>query len=65
MPKLHLLDATYELFRAFFAMPSERAPDGHDVGAIRGLIGSTLALLREPTVTHVGAATDQDRKSVV
>ena len=58
MVKLHLLDATYELFRAFFAMPSEPAPDGREVGAIRGLIGSTLALLREPGVTHVGAATD-------
>jgi 5'-3' exonuclease len=58
MPKLHLLDATYELFRAFFAMPSEQAPDGREVGAIRGLIGSTLSLLREPDVTHVGAATD-------
>jgi 5'-3' exonuclease len=61
--KLHLLDATYELFRAFFAMPSERVPDGHDhagreVGALRGLIGSTLALLNEPGVTTVGAATD-------
>jgi len=58
MPKLHLLDATYELFRAFFAMPSETTADGREVGAIRGLIGSTLALLREPGVTHVGAATD-------
>ncbi len=63
MPKLHLLDATYELFRAFFAMPSERAAGGREhaqreVGAIRGLIGTTLALLREPDVTHVGAATD-------
>ena len=58
MPKLHLLDATYELFRAFFAMPSERGPDGRDVGAIRGLIGSTLALLREPEVTDIAAATD-------
>lgn len=58
MAKLHLLDATYELFRAFFALPSERAPDGREVGAIRGLIGSTLALLREPGVTHIGAATD-------
>jgi 5'-3' exonuclease len=56
--KLHLLDATYELFRAFFAMPSERAADGREVGAIRGLIGSTLALLREPDVTHIAAATD-------
>jgi 5'-3' exonuclease len=56
--KLHLLDATYELFRAFFALPSEKGPDGHEVGAIRGLIGSTISLLREPGVTHLGAATD-------
>ena len=56
--KLHLLDATYELFRAFFAMPSERTASGQEVGAIRGLIGSTISLLREPDVKHVGAATD-------
>src|ERR1043166_1465616 len=58
MPKLYLLDATYELFRAFFAMPAERGPDGQEIGAIRGLIGSTLALLRDAEVTHIGAATD-------
>jgi 5'-3' exonuclease len=58
MPKLHLLDATYELFRAYFAVPSERAPDGREVGATRGLISSTLALLRDGGVTHIGAATD-------
>lgn len=56
--QLHLVDATYELFRAFFAMPSEKAPDGTEVGAIRGLIGSMISLLREPGVTHVAAATD-------
>lgn len=56
--QVHLVDATYELFRAFFAMPSEKGPDGSEVGAIRGLIGSMLALLREPGVTHVAAATD-------
>lgn len=60
MPKLHLLDATYELFRAFFAMPSERAPDGREhaareVGAIRGLIGSTLALLESGGPRHNAA----------
>jgi 5'-3' exonuclease len=58
--KLHLLDATYELFRAFFAMPSERAPDGREhagreVGAIRGLIGSTLALLEPRESLHNAA----------
>lgn len=58
MLRLHLLDGTYELFRAFFAMPSERSPQGQEVGAIRGLIGSVLSLLREPGVTHLAAATD-------
>lgn len=59
MPKLHLIDATYELFRAYFAMPDERGPGGEEVGAIRGLISSVLALLRQDDVTHVAAATDQ------
>jgi 5'-3' exonuclease len=58
VPKLHLLDATYELFRAFFAMPRETGADGQEVGAIRGLIGTMLVLLRQPEVTHIAAATD-------
>jgi 5'-3' exonuclease len=56
--KLHLLDGTYELFRAYFALPEEKAPDGRPVGAVRGLIASTLALLRDPEVTHLAAAFD-------
>ena len=56
--RLHLLDATFELFRAYYAMPSERAPDGREVGAVRGLISTTLALLQGGDVTHLAAATD-------
>lgn len=56
--KVHLLDATWELFRAHFGRPPERAPDGRLVSATIGLVESTLALLREPEVTHLGAATD-------
>ena len=56
--KLHLLDATYELFRAYHAVDPTRAPDGREVAAVGGLIGTTLSLLREPDVTHVAAATD-------
>ena len=56
--QLHLLDATYELFRSFFGAPERTAPDGREVGAIAGLIASTLGLLREPGVTHLAAATD-------
>ena len=56
--QLHLLDGTYELFRSHFGAPPRRAPDGREVGAIRGIIASTLALLQEPGVTHLGAAFD-------
>jgi len=56
--KLHLLDATYELFRAWFGVESSRAPDGREVGAVGGLVATTLSLLRERDVTHLGAATD-------
>ncbi|MEO8602376.1 MAG: 5'-3' exonuclease H3TH domain-containing protein [bacterium] len=56
--QLHLLDATFELFRAYYGQPPARAPDGQEVGAVRGLIRSTLVLLRDPAVTHVAAATD-------
>jgi 5'-3' exonuclease len=57
--KLHVLDATFELFRAYYATDSTRAPDGREVGAVAGIVATTLALLREPEVTHLGAATDQ------
>jgi 5'-3' exonuclease len=57
--QLHLLDATFELFRAYYGQPPTQAPDGREVGAVRGLIRSTLVLLRDPLVTHVAAATDQ------
>lgn len=55
---LHLVDATFELFRAFYSRPPRRAPDGRPVNAVAGLVDSMLSLLREPEVTHIGAATD-------
>lgn len=56
--KLHLVDGTYELFRAFFGAPSAEGPDGQEVGATRGLMRSMAQLLSEPDVTHVGIAFD-------
>jgi 5'-3' exonuclease len=58
--KLHLVDATFELFRAFYSpgRPMEYGPDGRPVNAVHGLVDSMLSLLREPDVTHIGAATD-------
>ncbi|MYD04874.1 MAG: flap endonuclease [Acidimicrobiia bacterium] len=55
---LHLLDATYELFRAYFGYPRRLSPEGMEVGAVYGVVDSTLRLLAEPGVTHLGAATD-------
>jgi 5'-3' exonuclease len=56
--KVHLVDATFELFRAFYSHPPEEAPDGRPVNAVHGLVDSMLSLLREPDVTHIAAATD-------
>ncbi len=57
--RLHLLDGTYELFRAHFGRKDTViAPDGRDVRATLGIMESTLALLREPGVTHLAASFD-------
>ena len=56
--QLHLLDATYELFRAHFGRPPTADARGRAVGATVGLVESVLRLLRDPGVTHLGCATD-------
>jgi len=57
--RLHLLDATYELFRSHYGRrDTVLAPDGHDIRATLGILESTLALLREPGVTHLAASFD-------
>jgi 5'-3' exonuclease len=57
---LHLVDATYELFRAHYSpRPGAFDRDGREVGAVVGLLYSLLALLRDEGATHVGCATDQ------
>jgi 5'-3' exonuclease len=55
--KVHLVDGTYELFRHFFGAPPHRNAAGHEVAAVRGVIGSVLQLLAEGA-SHVGVATD-------
>ena len=56
---LHLVDATYELFRAHFSpRPGAFDRGGREVGAVVGLLYSLLALLRDEGATHVGCATD-------
>ena len=55
--KVHLLDGTYELFRHFYGVPKQTDPQGHEVGATIGVLGSVLGML-EGGATHLGVATD-------
>lgn len=59
MKKLHLVDGTFELFRCWFGAPKAQNADGLEVGAVRGVLGTLLSLLRQPDVTHVAVAFDQ------
>ena len=55
---LHLVDGTYELFRSYFGAPESKAPDGREVGAVRGLMASLWGLLRDEHTSHVAVAFD-------
>ena len=54
---VHLIDGTYELFRHYYAVPSHRDRQGHEVGAVRGVVTSILGMITAGA-THVGVATD-------
>jgi 5'-3' exonuclease len=57
--RVHLLDATYELFRAHFApRPPRLDPDGINVSATVGVLENVLYLIRDEGVTHLGCASD-------
>jgi len=54
---VHLVDGTFELFRAYHGVPPVRY-NGREVGATRGIMRSLFSLLNEPGVTHVAIAFD-------
>lgn len=56
--KIHLVDGTYELFRAYYGTPKRRNREGIEVGATIGLLSTLLVLLREETTTHMACAFD-------
>jgi 5'-3' exonuclease len=58
MANVYLIDGTYELFRAYFAVPPSKNRQGLEVGACRGLFSSLSGLLSSPSVTHVACAFD-------
>ena len=55
--EVHLIDGTYELFRHYYALPSARDQEGHEVAAVRGVLASVLGMIKGG-VTHVAVATD-------
>ena len=67
--QVHLIDGTYELFRAWFGAPQAQA-HGREVGAVRSMVRSFTYLLSRPAqtrpdgersrlpMTHVGVAFD-------
>jgi 5'-3' exonuclease len=55
--EIYLIDGTYELFRHYYAVPSARDADGREIGAVRGVVSSIGALLRNG-VSYIGVATD-------
>ena len=58
--QLHLVDATYELFRAHYApRPPVIGRDGVVLSGVSGLVDQLSFLLREQGATHVGCATDR------
>ncbi|MGH9322024.1 MAG: 5'-3' exonuclease [Vicinamibacteria bacterium] len=56
--KVHVVDGTYELFRAYFGAPKKLGLSGREVGACAGILRSLVVLLREESVTHIACAFD-------
>ena len=55
--EVYLVDGTYELFRHYYAVPPAKDSDGHEVGAVRGVLASLLGMIKGGA-THVAVATD-------
>lgn len=64
--RLHVIDGTYELFRAHYSRrPTRIAPDGMDVKGTLGVVSSLVGLLADPeeAVTHIAVAFDNPIES--
>jgi 5'-3' exonuclease len=64
--RLHLIDGTYELYRAHFApRPGHLTPSGNDGKATVGIVESLLSLLNdsEESVSHIAVAFDNPIRS--
>lgn len=66
MATLHVVDGTFELFRAHYSKrPGHVRPDGKEFKATAGMVSSLIALLSDPNeaVTHLAVAFDNPIRS--
>ena len=56
--QIHLIDGTYELYRAYYGAPGALNAEGMEVGAARGLMRSLTSLLLKSGTSHVAIAFD-------
>ena len=66
MTRLHVIDGTFELFRAHYSKrPGQTAPNGMNVKGTLGVLGSLIALLDDPdeACIHLAVAYDNPIES--
>ncbi len=60
MARIHLVDASPYVFRAYFSIPATMtSPDGRPVNAVQGFTSFLLELVRGENVTHAAVAFDE------
>lgn len=56
--RVHLVDGTYELFRAYYGAPKATSPEGREVGGTLGVMRTLLAMIKLEGATHIAVAFD-------
>ena len=62
-PRLVVVDGTNCLYRAFFAIPGLRAPDGAPTNAAYGFVNMLIKVLREERPDHLAIVFDARGKT--
>ena len=55
-PRLVVIDGANAIYRAFFAIPNLRAPDGTPTNAAYGFVNTLVKLLRDERPDYVAVA---------
>ena len=53
---VYLVDGTYTVFRAYYALTRLTAPDGTPTNAVFGFVNQLRKIVRERTPEHFGVA---------